>query len=181
VALLTDASKFVAAFEYPISESAPHIYVSALPFTPLESKILQHIQDDYVNLLEVKNGRSKQWSAVTQVIHGHSGSVVSVAFSPDGKHIVSGSSDNTVRVWDAESGQAIGEPLQGHSGSVYSVAFSPDGKHIVSGSDDMTTQFTAVWDAESGQAIGEPLQGHSGGVWSVAFSPDGKHIVSGSS
>jgi WD40 repeat protein len=103
--------------------------------------------------------------------------VLSVAFSPDGKHIVSGSYDNTVRVWDAESGQAIGEPLQGHSNSVLSVAFSPDGKHIVSGSYDNTVR---VWDAESGQAIGEPLQGHSDSVYSVAFSPDGKHIVSGS-
>jgi len=104
--------------------------------------------------------------------------VLSVAFSPDGKHIVSSSDDKTVRVWDAELGQAIGEPLQGHSDSVWSVAFSPDGKHIVSGSADNTVR---VWDAESGQAIGEPLQGHSDGVWSVAFSPDGKHIVSGSS
>ena len=54
--------------------------------------------------------------------------VRSVAFSPDGKRIVSGSCDNTVRLWDADSGKPIGEPMKGHTNRVYSVAFSPDGK-----------------------------------------------------
>jgi WD40 repeat protein len=100
-----------------------------------------------------------------------------VAFSPDGKRIVSGSLDNTLRLWDAQSGQPIGDPLQGHQDSVSSVAFSPDGKRIVSGSDDKTLR---LWDAQSGQPIGDPLQGHQDWVRSVAFSPDGKRIVSGS-
>ena len=54
----------------------------------------------------------------------------SVAFSPDGKRIVSGSEDQTVRVWDAETGEVVLGPLQSHSSPVYSVAFSPDGKRI---------------------------------------------------
>jgi WD40 repeat protein len=90
---------------------------------------------------------------------------------------VSGSWDNTIRLWDAETGDAIGEPLEGHSRSVYSVAFSPDGSRIVSGSWDKTIR---LWDAETGDAIGEPLEGHSRSVNSVAFSPDGSRIVSGS-
>ena len=57
-----------------------------------------------------------------------------MAFSPDGKRIVSGSGDNTVRLWDADTGQPVGQPLTGHTGAVFSVAFSPDGKRIASGS-----------------------------------------------
>jgi WD40 repeat protein len=67
----------------------------------------------------------------------HEDSVLSVAFSPDGKTIVSGSNDHTVRLWDLRGNQ-IGLPFQGHERGVNSVAFSPDGKVIVSGSDDNT-------------------------------------------
>ena len=68
----------------------------------------------------------------------------SVAFSPDGTRIVSGSADKTVRVWDAATGQPIGQPLTGHTDAVSSVAFSPDGDRIASGSDDNTVR---LWDA----------------------------------
>jgi WD40 repeat protein len=70
--------------------------------------------------------------------------VLSIAYSPDGRRIVSGSSDNTVRIWDVESGEAVGEPLRGHTGSLRSVAYSPDNQHVVSGSDDATIR---IWDA----------------------------------
>ena len=106
---------------------------------------------------------------------GHTESVRSVAFSPDGKRIVSGSWDNTLKVWDATSGQET-LTLKGHTNSVFSVAFSPDGKRIVSGSWDNTLK---VWDATSGQET-LTLKGHTNSVFSVAFSPDGKRIVSGS-
>ena len=101
----------------------------------------------------------------------------STAFSPDGTRIVSGSEDQTVRVWDAKRGMQIGSPLQGHTSYVRSVTFSPDGTRIVSGSIDETVR---IWDAERGVQIGSPLQGHTSWVTSVAFSPDGARIVSGS-
>jgi WD40 repeat protein len=110
-------------------------------------------------------------------LQGHGDPVRSVAFSPDGKRIVSGSVDETVRLWDAQTGQPVGQPLQGHTGSVNSVAFSPDSRRIASGGDDKTVR---LWDAQTGQPIGQPLQGHTDVVSSVAFSPDGKRLVSGS-
>ena len=109
---------------------------------------------------------------------GHSALVWDVTFSPDGKTLASGSDDNTIVLWDVESGQMLGEPLRGHDDSVWSVSFSPDGKTLASGSGDDTI---VLWDVESGQMLGKPLRGHSGSVWSVSFSPDGKTLVSGSS
>ena len=109
-------------------------------------------------------------------LQGHTSPVFSVAFSPDGRHIVSGSNDRTIRVWDAQTGGQVGNPLQGHTSSVRSVAFSPDGRHIVSGSDDKTIR---VWDAQPGGQVGNPLQGHTSSlVQSVAPSPQGSHIHS---
>ena len=74
---------------------------------------------------------------------------VSVAFSPDGQRIVSGSRDKTLRLWDATSGAPIGAPLRGHDERVSSVAFSPDGQRIVSGSADKTLR---LWDADERRA-----------------------------
>ena len=73
---------------------------------------------------------------LSKTLWGHSSVVRNVAFSPDGTRVVSGSSDDTVIIWDAETGKPIGEPWEGHRDWVSSVAFSPDGKQVVSGSSD---------------------------------------------
>jgi WD40 repeat protein len=101
--------------------------------------------------------------------------VISVAYSPDGSHIVSGSYDKTVRIWDASTGAQV-KQLDGHTSLVISVAYSPDGSHIVSGSYDNTVR---IWDASTGAQVRQ-LDGHTEAVTSVAYSPDGSHIVSGS-
>jgi WD40 repeat protein/serine/threonine protein kinase len=108
-----------------------------------------------------------------QTLRGHKGGVSSVAFSPDGTRLVSGSFDQTVKVWDAATGQEA-LALKGHK--VTSVAFSPDGKRLVSGNHDQTV---SVWDAASGQET-LTLKGHASPVLSVAVSPDGTRIASGS-
>jgi len=108
-------------------------------------------------------------------LRGHENSVISVAFSPDGKTLVSGSWDKTLRLWDVATRKPLGEPLRGHEDRVYSVAFSPDGKTLVSGSDDKTLR---LWDVATRKPLGEPLRGHEDMVLSVTFSPDGKTLVS---
>ena len=72
-------------------------------------------------------------------MEGHSNYIYSIAFSPDGTKIISGSSDKTIKIWDANTGQCL-KTLEGHSNNVYSVAFSPDGTKIVSGSTDTTVK-----------------------------------------
>ena len=107
----------------------------------------------------------------------HTISVNTIAYSPNGKHIVSGSGDSTIRVWDTTTGETVAGPFQGHKNCVDSVAYSPNGKYIVSGSKDKTIR---VWDATTGETVAGPFQGHTSSVISVAYSPDGKQILSGS-
>jgi WD40 repeat protein len=92
-----------------------------------------------------------------------------VAFSPDSKQVVSGSYDQTIRLWDAATG-ALLQMLRGHTNVVYSVAFSPDGKQVVSGSSDQTIR---LWDAATGAPL-QTLPTLTSSVYSVAFTPDGK-------
>ncbi|KDR70482.1 hypothetical protein GALMADRAFT_76143, partial [Galerina marginata CBS 339.88] len=103
------------------------------------------------------------------------GWITFVAFSADGKYIVSGLADSTIQIWDAETRKTMGGPLRGHTDRVISVAFSPDGRRIVSGSRDNTVR---LWDTETREPIGHPLHGHTDAVACVAFSPDGKHVLS---
>ncbi|KIJ52117.1 hypothetical protein M422DRAFT_243711, partial [Sphaerobolus stellatus SS14] len=81
-----------------------------------------------------------------ELLKDHTENVRSVAFSPDGQRIVSGSGDKTIQIWDAHTGTLIGDPLTGHTSLVCSVAFSPDGQRIVSGSYDKTIR---IWDAQT--------------------------------
>ncbi|MCZ8199622.1 WD40 repeat domain-containing protein [Microcystis sp. LE19-55.1A] len=109
-------------------------------------------------------------------LEGHDDFVQSVNFSPDGKTLVSSSGDNTIKLWNVETGQEI-RTLKGHDRDVISVNFSPDGKTLVSSSGDNTIK---LWNVETGQEI-RTLKGHDRAVWSVNFSPDGKTLVSSSS
>ncbi|KAG9091295.1 hypothetical protein FS749_016643 [Ceratobasidium sp. UAMH 11750] len=155
--IVNDLERFIQIFYVPISESTPHLYISRLAFLPIRTSLAELRKQHFVNTMKVLQGGQETWSSLRHCVVLESG-VNSVAFSPDGHRIVSGSSDNAVRVWDADTGAPIGDPLTSHSSYVKSVAFSPNGHRIVSGSSDETVR---VWDAHTGAPIGEPITGHS--------------------
>ena len=141
-------------------------YVNSVEFSPDGRNILStseqmHLWDaESGKLLRVFGGSIRPYDAV---------------FSPDGRYILSGNRDNTVRIWDSKTGK-LQRTLTGHTDSVNAVAFSPVGNNFVSGSSDKTL---ILWDTATGKPI-STMRGHSEAVESVMFSPDATLVVSGS-
>jgi WD40 repeat protein len=132
-------------------------------------------QDDFWVIKFKTNLSNQNITKLIRTFSGHTYGVASVAFSPDGRFALSGSSDKTMKLWDVASGNEI-RTFNGHSGYVSSVTFSADGHYALSGSWDNTLK---LWDVESGNEI-RTFNGHSGYVYSVAFSPDDHYALSGS-
>ncbi len=107
---------------------------------------------------------------------GHTSFVLAVAIAPDGKTAISASWDETLKIWDTETGREL-KTLTGHSNSVWAVAIAPNGKTAISASRDKTLK---IWDTETGREL-KTLTGHSEWVRAVAIAPDGKTAISASS
>jgi WD40 repeat protein len=112
---------------------------------------------------------------VLRTLKGHTGVVRSVVLSTDGLTLASGSSDHTIKLWNARTGQLL-RTLTGHTNPVYSVAWSADGQTLASGSGDRTIR---LWNVQTGQVI-RTFTGHTSPVYSVAWSADGQTLASGS-
>jgi WD40 repeat protein len=107
-------------------------------------------------------------------LRGHVGEVYAVKFSPDGRAVLSGGADGTIRFWDAVSGQLL-RTIQAHESCTNDLSFSPDGRFLVSASCDDTLK---LWDTSTWNQMAT-LSAHGGDVLCVAFSPDGRLIASG--
>lgn len=105
---------------------------------------------------------------------GHQQPVSAIAFSPDGRQLVSSSFDKTIKLWDTNSGKCV-QTLLGHRNRIWTVAFHPNGTQIASGGDD---NHTKIWDLERERCI-KTIVGYTNAILSVKLSPDGDYLASG--
>jgi WD40 repeat protein/serine/threonine protein kinase len=145
--------------------------IRGLAFSPDGSRVVIGAGDKLAWILGTDD-----WS-VKRKLEGHHGSVMTVAFSPDGRRVATGSFDNTVIVWDAETGLPISKPMRHRGPFWYAVAFSKDGRTVVTGCDDATAQ---IWDIETSRPIG-PMLPHDAALRTAVFAENDHQIITGTS
>ncbi|KAF8295388.1 WD40 repeat-like protein [Clavulina sp. PMI_390] len=172
---VAEAVHFISYYAIPIAQSAPHIYLSAMPFIPTSSA-LWLLCKQFTRTVSVSSGHMVTWPILRHVLE-HKDKVEYVAVSTQ-NIAAAGFSNGTIFLWNCQTGEQHGKPLTGHTGGVRSVAFSPDGAVLASGSDDRTIRL--LWDLNTHSVKGQPLIGHTNSVTSVALSPDRAVLASGS-
>ena len=180
-ALVNDAIAFVQYFGYPMFQSAPHIYLSALPFSPSSSPIAIQYSSRFRNMLNVEHGRSTNWPPLVTAISlpGFS-PVVCVAWW-NNEYVAAGLANGDIFIWNALTRARISGPLSAGEDRVLvsSVVFSPDGVHLASGLSDGRIQ---IWLVTTGEEAGDALKGqvHTGAITALSFSENSKWLISGS-
>jgi eukaryotic-like serine/threonine-protein kinase len=173
-----------AATGKPLTPPLPHEhYVKAVAFSPDGKTAATCSADMTARLWDVASGKPLT-APLTHETSARPGPVVSaresvvlhaVAFSPDGKRLLTACAGLTARLWDVATGKPL-EPALRHEGPVTVAVFSPDGQSVLTGSVDHTAR---LWDTATGKLLTAPLR-HSNEVFAVAFSPDGQTVLTGS-
>jgi WD40 repeat protein len=163
--------------------------LAAIIFSPDGSKIASCSQGKNIIISDVETGNT------VQILRGHESNINTLAYSPDGKTLASGSghyglgnsADLTIRLWNTATGNVI-KVLYGHRGPIYSIVYTQDGKKLISGSRDGSV---IIWDAQTGNALNQIfldsdgsnslLNGNVDSVNSVSISPDGQVIAAAGS
>ncbi|KAL7948846.1 quinon protein alcohol dehydrogenase-like superfamily [Trichoderma barbatum] len=172
LSLVQDARRFAFRNKWMIESAPLQVYVSALIFSPLQSKIRKIYKDDEPSWVNLKPTVETGWDACLQVLEGHRGFVNSVVFSPNSQLLASASNDRTIRVWDTNSGACL-QTLHGHNDTISSVTFSPNGRQLASGSSDTTVK---MWDINSGACL-QTLKHFNFSINSIAFSSDNQLLA----
>ncbi len=193
---LWDVAKGQMVREIKAHAPPPSNAVYCVAWSPDGKQIVSGSLDHSLKLWDAANGQMvREFKGYKEKTFekGHRDGVFAVAFSPDGKQIVSASSDHTIKFWNVADGSVVrectnpklkqaaaaGEPPQAHPGWVYSLRFTPDGKTLVSaGNAARNHGYLALWGAADGKFLyGEELP--LGAIYSVAVAPDGKHLALG--
>ncbi|KAF7502642.1 hypothetical protein GJ744_005417 [Endocarpon pusillum] len=170
-----DARRFILKNRQIVDTAPLQVYCTGLIFAPKDSTIRRIFNKEGPTWLRQLPKVEESWSAELQTLEGHSDWVTSVAFSPNGQLLASGSDDKTIKLWDPTTGE-LRQTLKGHNGCVQSVTFSPNSRLLASSSDDRTIK---LWDPITDELC-QTLKGHNGRAQSVAFSPNGQLLASSS-
>jgi len=167
MSFIRDAVRFISVFLVPISQSAPQIYLSALPFTPECSLVGKKFRPRFPNTLTISDGRPSQWPKNVFVAEHHKNSVECIALSPDEKTFVCTSLSfspppplhiTTSYVCDSETGHCISGPFEESKKWLLGrtvTCFSPDGKHVLVRYRRKSFYYAVVWEIETGEKVSQ--------------------------
>ena len=177
LAFVHDARRFILYHWSAIEDTPLQLYYSALLFTPTSSVIKTRYLEETFQWISTPPIMPKYWSQAERTLEGHSLDVETLAFSPDGSKLASGSQggilDGTVYIWNVATGE-IEHVLGDYTHQIIALAFSPDGSRLVAGT--LFSEAVRIWNVATGQ-VEHKLEGYSSQVDTLVLPPDDSKVV----